>query len=72
MFGSTGTGKSTLLLRLWEAFMGLRLSRHAAGLAGPPLIVILDCKGGADRAASLTARAGCRTSQEPATWPMAR
>ena len=48
VLGGTGTGKSTLLLRLWAGFMATGLARHAAGLAGPPLIVILDCKGGAD------------------------
>jgi hypothetical protein len=48
ILGGTGTGKSTLLLRLWAGFMAAGLARHAAGLAGPPLIVILDCKGGAD------------------------
>ena len=48
ILGGTGTGKSTLLLRLWAGFMANGLARHAAGLAGPPLIVILDCKGGAD------------------------
>jgi hypothetical protein len=46
--GGTGTGKTTLLLRLWAAFMAASLARHAAGLAGTPLIVVLDCKGGAD------------------------
>jgi hypothetical protein len=48
VIGGTGTGKSTLLLRLWAAFMATGLRRHAAGLAGPPLIVVIDCKGGAD------------------------
>jgi hypothetical protein len=46
--GGTGTGKTTLLLRLWAAFMATSLAQHAAGLTGPPLIVVLDCKGGAD------------------------
>jgi hypothetical protein len=48
IIGGTGTGKTTLLLRLWAAFMASGLQRHAAGLAGPPLLVVLDCKGGAD------------------------
>ncbi|MBO0825694.1 MAG: hypothetical protein J2P27_17845, partial [Actinobacteria bacterium] len=70
--GGTGTGKSTLLLRLWAAFMAGGLSRHAAGLAGPPLLVVLDCKGGADarRLADRTRRvlraAGARNV---AVWP---
>ena len=48
MIGGTGTGKTTLMLRLWAAFMATGLRRHASGLAGRPLVVILDCKGGAD------------------------
>jgi hypothetical protein len=48
VLGGTGTGKTTLLLRLWAAFMATALARHTAGQAGPPLLVVLDCKGGAD------------------------
>jgi hypothetical protein len=72
VIGGTGTGKSTLLLRLWAAFMASGLARHAAGLAGPPLLVVLDCKGGADarRLADRTRRvlrdAGARNV---AVWP---
>ena len=48
MIGTTGTGKTTLLLRLWAGFMATALRRHAAGQGRPPLLVVLDCKGGAD------------------------
>ena len=48
VIGGTGTGKTTLLLRLWAGFMAAGLRRHAAGQAGAPLVVVLDCKGGAD------------------------
>ena len=48
VIGATGTGKTSLLLRLWAAFMASGLAWHAAGRAGPPLVVVLDCKGGAD------------------------
>ncbi len=48
VIGGTGTGKTTLLLRLWAAFMATALRRHAAGLGRPPLLVVLDCKGGRD------------------------
>ena len=48
VIGTTGTGKTTLLLRLWAAFMASGLSQHATGQTGPPLVVVLDCKGGAD------------------------
>ena len=43
--GATGTGKTTLLLRLWAGYLATARQRQAAG---PPLIVVLDCKGGAD------------------------
>ncbi len=46
--GTTGTGKTTLLLRLWAGFMATGLARHASGLGPPPLLVVLDCKGGSD------------------------
>jgi len=46
--GMPGTGKTTLLLRLWTAFMVASLGRYAAGLGAAPLLVVLDCKGGSD------------------------
>jgi hypothetical protein len=72
VIGGTGTGKSTLLLRLWAGFLAVGLTRHASGHGGPPLLVVLDCKGGADarRLADRTRRvlrdAGARTV---AVWP---
>ncbi|HKD88681.1 MAG TPA: hypothetical protein VKB62_09140 [Streptosporangiaceae bacterium] len=48
VIGATGTGKTTLLLRLWAGYLAAARQRQAARQAGPPLIVILDCKGGAD------------------------
>jgi hypothetical protein len=48
VIGATGTGKTTLLLRLWAGYLATARQRQAAQPAGPPLIVILDCKGGAD------------------------
>ena len=46
--GAHGTGKTTLLLRLWAAFMATAIRRHAAGRGPAPLLVVLDCKGGSD------------------------
>ncbi len=72
VIGGTGTGKSTLLLRLWAGFLAIGLGQHAAGRGGPPLLVVLDCKGGADarRLADRTRRvlrdAGARGV---AVWP---
>ncbi len=70
--GTTGTGKTTLLLRLWTGFMAIGLRRHAAGLCSPPLLVVLDCKGGsdarriADRVRRVLREAGARST---AIWP---
>ena len=72
VIGTTGTGKTTLLLRLWAGFMATALRRHAAGAGRPPLLVVLDCKGGADarriadRARRVLRAAGARST---AIWP---
>jgi hypothetical protein len=72
VIGSTGTGKTTLLLRLWAGFMAGGLRDYAAGRSGRPLLVVLDCKGGAssrkvaDRARRVLREAGARST---ANWP---
>ena len=72
VIGTTGTGKTTLLLRLWAGFLARGLQLHAAGAGHRPLLVVLDCKGGADarRVADRVRRvlrdAGARYT---AVWP---
>jgi hypothetical protein len=72
VIGSTGTGKTTLLLRLWAGFMAAGLRRYAAGTGRRPLLVVLDCKGGAssrkvaDRTRRVLRDAGARST---AIWP---
>ncbi len=72
ILGGAGTGKTTLLIRLWAAFIASGLRLHAAGDAGAPLLVILDCKGGADarriadRCRRVLHEAGARNV---AVWP---
>ena len=45
--GSSGSGKTNLMMRLWAGWMAAAL--HAADRGEPrPLLVILDCKGGPD------------------------
>lgn len=72
VIGTTGTGKTTLLLRLWAGFMAGGLRGYAAGVANRPLLVVLDCKGGAssrkvaDRFRRVLRDAGARSV---ATWP---
>ena len=70
--GTTGTGKTTLLLRLWAGFLSRGLQLHAAGKGRRPLLVVLDCKGGADsrriadRVRRVLRGAGARAT---AIWP---
>jgi len=70
--GTTGTGKTTLLLRLWAGFLARGLQLHAAGAGPRPLLVVLDCKGGADsrriadRVRRVLRDAGARST---AIWP---
>jgi hypothetical protein len=72
VIGTTGTGKTSLLLRLWAGFMATALTRQAAGAGRRPLLVVLDCKGGADsrriadRARRVLRDAGARST---AIWP---
>ena len=72
IIGTTGTGKTTLLLRLWAGFLAQGLRRHTAGGGHRPLLVVLDCKGGADsrrvadRARRVLREAGARST---AIWP---
>ena len=72
VIGTTGTGKTTLLLRLWAGFAAAAWQRFAAGSGGRPLLVVLDCKGGADsrrvadRARRVLRSAGARAT---AIWP---
>jgi len=72
VLGTTGTGKTTLLLRLWAGFMTRGMELHAAGRQPRPLLVVLDCKGGADsrriadRARRVLRGAGATST---AIWP---
>jgi hypothetical protein len=72
VIGSTGTGKTTLLLRLWAGFMAAGLRRYTAGTGRRPLLVVLDCKGGgssrkvADRTRRVLRDVGARST---AIWP---
>ena len=72
VIGTTGTGKTTLLLRLWAGFLRRGLQLHAAGAGHRPLLVVLDCKGGADsRRIADRARRVLREAGAAATaiWP---
>ena len=59
-------------MRLWAGFLAQGLRRYAAGVGRRPLLVVLDCKGGADsrrvadRARRVLRGAGARST---AIWP---
>jgi hypothetical protein len=70
--GSTGSGKTNLMIRLWAGWFAGTLQASRSGNGGRPLLVVLDCKGGRDarRKAERTRRllyaAGAR---RVAIWP---
>src|SRR5262249_3370922 len=70
--GPTRTGTAPPLLRVWAGVLGRGLQRHADGTGRRPLLVVLDCKGGADsrrvadRARRVLREAGARST---AIWP---
>jgi hypothetical protein len=70
--GSTGSGKTNLMIRLWAGWFTATLDAARAGRDARPLLVVLDCKGGrdsrrkADRTRRLLYGAGAR---RVAVWP---
>jgi Helicase HerA, central domain len=70
--GSTGSGKTNLMIRLWAGWFTATLQSSRAGRDGRPLLIVLDCKGGrdarrkADRTRRLLYGAGAR---RVAVWP---
>ncbi|MBV9205363.1 MAG: hypothetical protein JO037_08145 [Actinobacteria bacterium] len=70
--GSTGSGKTNLMIRLWAGWFTATLAAARAGTGRRPLLVVLDCKGGrdarrkADRTRRLLHGAGAR---RVAIWP---
>jgi hypothetical protein len=70
--GATGSGKTNLMMRLWAGWFTATLAAARAGKGHPPLLVVLDCKGGRDarvkanRTRRLLYGAGAR---RVAIWP---
>jgi hypothetical protein len=72
IIGSTGSGKTNLMIRLWAGWFTATLQASRAGNGSRPLLVVLDCKGGADsrrvadRVRRVLREAGARST---AIWP---
>jgi hypothetical protein len=72
IIGATGSGKTNLMIRLQAGWFTATLQAARAGRGNPPLLVVLDCKGGrdardkADRTRRLLYGAGAR---RVAIWP---
>jgi hypothetical protein len=70
--GSTGSGKTNLMIRLWAGWFTATLHAARMGRGHRPLLVVLDCKGGrdarskAERTRRLLYGAGAR---RVAIWP---
>jgi hypothetical protein len=70
--GSTGSGKTNLMIRLWAGWFTATLHAYRKGRGHRPLLVVLDCKGGrdarskAERTRRLLYGAGAR---RVAIWP---
>jgi hypothetical protein len=70
--GATGSGKTNLMMRLWAGWFTATVHEARAGRGRPPLLIVLDCKGGhdartkAERTRRLLYGAGAR---RVAIWP---
>ena len=72
IIGTSGSGKTNLMLRAWAGWFAATLARFLAGKSDRPLLAAVDCKGGPDarakaaRARRLLHAAGAR---RVAIWP---
>ena len=48
IIGSSGSGKTNLMMRLWAGWYAATHTAHLRGEGNRPLLVVLDCKGGPD------------------------
>jgi hypothetical protein len=48
IIGSSGSGKTNLMMRLWAGWYAATLTAHQRREGDRPLLVVLDCKGGPD------------------------
>jgi hypothetical protein len=48
IIGSSGSGKTNLMMRLWAGWYAATLAAHLRREGDRPLLIVLDCKGGPD------------------------
>jgi hypothetical protein len=48
IIGSSGSGKTNLMMRLWAGWYAATLATHSRREGDRPLLIVLDCKGGPD------------------------
>jgi hypothetical protein len=48
IIGSSGSGKTNLMMRLWAGWYAATLTTHSRRQGDRPLLIVLDCKGGPD------------------------
>ena len=48
IIGSSGSGKTNLMMRLWAGWYAATLATHLRREGDRPLLIVLDCKGGPD------------------------
>jgi hypothetical protein len=70
--GASGTGKTTLMIRLWAGWYAATRRAAARDQAPPPLLCALDCKGGRDaraKAAQTAAALQAAGAARVGIWP---
>jgi hypothetical protein len=70
--GSTGSGKTTLMIRLWAGWIAATMNAFHEGGEARPLLVVLDCKGGSDSRAKAHETRAALSAAGPlryAVWP---
>jgi hypothetical protein len=63
--GSSGCGKTNLMMRTWAGWYAAALAAHYRRGAARPLLVVLDCKGGPTPGSRPSGPAACCTPPTP-------
>ena len=66
IIGSSGSGKTSLMMRLWAGWYAAASAAHQRQDGDRPLLVVLDCKGGPDARVKAERTRRCCTASAPA------